>query len=272
MAYRDILVRMDGAPSQAGPARFAADLAARCGARLVGAFARSQVAPPFMPADAVAMLTAEQIRRLYDAHEKAVATAAEQARAAFEAAAAAEEVASEWRAVEDSEALAACARRTDLLVLAAEAGQAVGALAPLSLAMDSGGPAVLVPAGASPSFRRVLVAWNGSREAARALHAAWPIIGMADQVDVLIVSRGGLHGPEGMLQRHFENHGVQPNVIEDDSEDAAAGEVLRRQVTALAPDLVVMGLYGRTRIQELILGGVSREMLADPPAPLFVHH
>lgn len=273
MGYRDILVRMDGAASQAGPARFAADLATKSGARLLGAFARSQIAQPFTSPDVIAVLPAQELQRIADAHERAVAAAAEQAREVFEAAASAESVTSDWRVAEDSEGLIACARRTDLLVLGAEARQLVGALAPAALVMAGAGPAILVPPGAGPSsFRRVLVAWNGSAEAARALRAAWPILGMADEVDILVVSRGGAQGPEGLLQRHFEAHGVTPNVIEDDSADAAAGKVLRRHVDARAPDLVVMGLYGRNRLQEQILGGVSREMLAEPTVPLFVHH
>ncbi|MFZ5719733.1 MAG: universal stress protein [Pseudomonadota bacterium] len=273
MAYRDILVRMDGAASQAGVAKFAADLAAKSGARLLGAFARSQLPQPYTSPDVIAALPAQEIQRIADAYERDVAAAGERAREAFESAASAEEVQSDWRVVEDSEGLTACARRTDLLVLSAEAGPLIGGLAPVPLIMAGGGPAILVPPGvAASTYRRVLVAWNGSGEASRALRAAWPILGMADEVDVLVVARGGLTGPDGLLQRHFEAHGVKLNLIEDDSDDASAGKVLRRQVDAREPDLVVMGLYGRTRIQELILGGVSRDMLAQPNVPLFVHH
>lgn len=273
MTYRDILVSMDGGETQAATARFAADLAAKFGATLVGAYARSQVGSPFVAPDVTTVLTAAEIQRMADAYERAVAAAAETARQAFEAAAGEQEVGSAWQVVSDSEALAAAARRTDLLVLGAAGDRARGGLEPASLAMASGGPAILVPAGAAPStFRRIVVAWNGSREAARALRAAWPLIGLADAVDVVIISRGGADEADSLLQRHFEHHGVRPNVILDQSGDAPAGVLLRRQIETIGPDLVVMGLYGRPRIQELVLGGVSRQMLEGPKVPLFVSH
>ena len=158
------------------------------------------------------------------------------------------------------------------MVLAAQKGQ-LDIYTPASLALAAGGPAIIAPAKtAKADFSRVLIAWNGGQEAARALHAAWPIITNADHVDVLIVSPGGLRGSEGALERHFERHGVKPNIILDESEDVVAGKILRRQVEALSPDLVVMGLYGRSRMHELVLGGVSREMLSEPTVSLFVHH
>jgi len=272
MAYRNILVSMDGSTSGPSRASFAASLAGKFGARLIGAYARSQLPPPLLPPDVIAVLNEAEVRRITDDHAKRVDSAAEDARQIFEAAAAVEEINSQWQVLKDSDELVACTRRTDLLVASAGEGGA-DAFSPVSLAISGGGPVMVAPPHLrSSAFRRILIAWNGSREAARALRAAWPIIGLADEVDVLIVSRGGLYGPEGMLQRWFADHGVKANVILDDSEDAAAGKILRRQVEKLSPDLVVMGLYGHTRIRELVLGGVSRNMLADPQVPLLLHH
>ena len=70
----------------------------------------------------------------------------------------------------------------------------------------------------------------------------------------------------------MERHGVEPNLIEHDADDALAGDILRREARDRGADLVVMGLYGHTRLRELILGGVSRELLAEPPTPLLVVH
>jgi nucleotide-binding universal stress UspA family protein len=272
MAFRDILVCMHVASSAASRAAFAAELAAGFGAQLLGAFARGHVAEPFMPPDVIGWLPAEETQKIYDAHARMVDGLAEEARMSFEAAAAAREVVSDWQVVSNADELVARGRQADLMVFSADKGQ-LDIYTPASLVMAIGGPAIIAPTAAAPAdFRRVLVAWNGSREAARALHAAWPIITNADRVDVLIVSPDGLRGSEGGLQRHFERHGVKPNLIVDESEDGAAGKVLRRQVEALSPDLVVMGLYGRTRIREFVLGGVSRDMLSEPKVPLFVCH
>ncbi len=120
--------------------------------------------------------------------------------------------------------------------------------------------------------RHVLVAWNGSREAARALRSSWPFLTAAEQVHVLVVSRGGLGGPDGFLQRHFEHHGINPNLIVDDRHDASAGEIIREQAVALGADLVVMGVYGHSRLREFVLGGVSRDMLRHSTTPLLVSH
>jgi nucleotide-binding universal stress UspA family protein len=272
MTYRDIIVSMDTAASAPSCAAFAADFAVRFGAQLIGAFARGQLTDPFMPPDVVAWLPADDIQRIYDQHAQMVDRLAENARMTFESAAADREVVSDWRVLKDSDELVASARHADLLILGAQKGQ-LDAYAPASIAIEAGGPAIIVPAGkAKADFRRVLVAWNGGSEAARALHAAWPILAAADRVDVLIVSPDGLRGSEGALQRHFERHGIKPNITIDESEDFAAGTILHRQVEAMSPDLVVMGLYGRTRMYELIMGGVSREMLSEPRIPLFVHH
>ncbi|WP_421935489.1 universal stress protein [Phenylobacterium sp.] len=272
MTYRDILVSLDGSPAQHAAAHYAADLASTFDAVLLGAFARSRIPPPFVPADGAAFLSASEIQRIFDAHEDEVRKTLETAQRALEGAAQAHGVASEWTDVADAAALAACARRADLLILPAGDARTADALTPAALAMASGVPTLVVPPTAAPgAISRVLVAWNGSRESARALHAAWPILRRADAVDVVIVGRGRI-GPDHLLQRHLERHGVEPNLVEHDADDALAGDILRREALERGADLVVMGLYGHTRLRELILGGVSRELLAGPPTPLFVIH
>lgn len=271
MGYRDILVVMDEATSARPRARFAADVAAKFDAQLVGAFPRSQVPAPFLPPDLEAALTAAELQRIRDAHARQVEAAASAARRVFEAAAGEAQGPSDWWVIEDERELAACARRTDLMVLTTGVEHPPG-FDPGSAVLAGGGSALIVRPDAEPSaFRRVLVAWNGSRQAARALHAAWPLIGLADEVDVLMVGRGR-GGPDSRLQRHFERHGVRPNLVRHDADDGMAGDILRREASERRSDLVVMGFYGRTRLRELILGGASREMLQDPPVPLFVSH
>ncbi len=71
---------------------------------------------------------------------------------------------------------------------------------------------------------------------------------------------------------NMERHGRKTQVIVDRSDDVSVGKVLRRQIKALNADLLVMGLYGRSRLREMILGGVSRELLGEPPVPLLASH
>ena len=142
------------------------------------------------------------------------------------------------------------------------------------LALASGGPVLITPDGDFPAAigKRILVAWNGGREASRALRDAWPLIADAEELHILVVSPRDPGGPDAGLQRLLEHHGRSANLIVDPSPDASAGEVLERQVAAQGADLVVMGLFGRPRLQELVLGGVSRHMLDRMPVPLLVSH
>ncbi len=272
MSYRDILVEMDGSATASVRAGLAADLAARFGSRLVGVFAKARIPVPYFPSEVSLGLTALEVKRIYDAYDQAVSKDAEAARTTFEPFAANAGVHSDWHELGggDMHDLVDCARRVDLVVASPESGPF---LSTAELAISSGSPVLIAPEAPGPvPGKNVLVAWNGSREAARALRASWPFLLMAEQVHVLVVSRGGLGGPEGFLQRHFEHHGVLPNLIVDSGDDASAGEIIRAQADTLGADLVVMGFYGRSRLQEVILGGASRELLKHCTIPLLISH
>jgi nucleotide-binding universal stress UspA family protein len=98
------------------------------------------------------------------------------------------------------------------------------------------------------------------------------LIADAEELHILAVSPRDPGSPDAGLQRLLEHHGRSANLIVDPSPDGSAGEVLERQVAAQKADMVVMGLFGRPRLQELVLGGVSRHMLDRLPVPLFVSH
>lgn len=278
MTYRDILVQVDDTPEARGRAEVAAAVALRFGADLTGAFLTSEFAASFLVDKPFLALSASDYDDLAARHNAAVEKASEAARAVFETAAAEAHIASDWRvfAGDADDALVAAARRTDLTIMPRLASACCGLhqIGAADLALASGGPVLVVPPipPAGVPGRHVLIAWKGTREGARALRDAWPFIRRAEKVSVLVVAPEGDSGPDGLLQRHFERHGLEANVIVDRSYDAEAGDVLLRQIPALGADLVVMGLYGRLRVQELLLGGVSRQMLAQATVPLLVSH
>ncbi|MFA7263067.1 MAG: universal stress protein [Caulobacter sp.] len=278
MGYRDILVQVDETRASRPRAVAAAALAARSQAQLTGVFLRSQFMRTYMGAEVITYMAPETIEAILKDHADAVARAAEAARELFESAAADAGVQSDWLEVEgdDDFGIIACARRFDLTVLPPVALTSMGVLRihAADIGMAAGGPILVVPeAGlAATPARRILVAWKGARESARALNDAWPLLAEAEDVHVLIVSKEAEAGPEGLLQRHFERHGCKANIVVDRSDDASAADILRRQVKALDADLLVMGLYGRPRLSEWVLGGVSRDLLAAPPAGLFLSH
>lgn len=278
MTYRDILVQIDERPASVARAAAAADLAARSKAQLTGVFLKTEFLRDPMVAESLSYMPPDTLDALIKKQDAAMVRASEAAREVFETAAAAANVASDWRVVDDGfdDAMIACARRFDLTVFPAVAEVSLGRsrISAASLALASGGPVLVTPdGGARPSLgERVLIAWKGSRESARALRDAWPLVSQAKEVHVLVVSPHGEGGPDGLLQRHLEHHGLKANLIVDRSHDASAGEILRQQVTALNADLLVMGVYGRPRLQELVLGGVSRDLLGDPPCALLISH
>lgn len=278
MTFRDILVQADTTTASVIRSRAAALLAGRFGAHLTGVFLKTEFLRQYMVPEAVSGLPASEIERMVKEHEDAVAEAAEHARLSFEAAAAQAGVASDWLLIsgDTPQDLLACARRVDLTVLPTATTPNLGQqrITAAEIAIGAGGPVLIIPEGVTEAHvaRKVLVAWNGSKEAARALRDAWPVVQQAEEVHVLIVSPDGDTGPESLLQRHLEHHGCAAKVIVDRSDDASAGEVLRQQVRELRADLVVMGLFGQPRLRELVLGGVSRDLLKSSPVPLLVAH
>lgn len=278
MAYRDILVQIDETPAARLRARAAAELAVRFRAQLIGVFLTSEYILQYGAGQSLAFMPPADIDRIIEGHSKAVAERAGSARLVFEEAAAEVGASSAWLTCEGDydDYLFRCARRVDLTVMGRTAQACLGSnrVSAAQVAMASGGPVLVTPEDdyAPPVGRRVLVAWNGSREAARAVRDAWPMIGGAQEFHVLVVSPRGEGGPDGLLQRHLERHGRRANLIVDPAEDESAAEVIDRHIAELDIDLVVMGLYGRPRLQELILGGVSRHMLDRLPVPILVSH
>lgn len=144
---------------------------------------------------------------------------------------------------------------------------------------DSGRPVLLFRPGVADLAREgpgcAVVAWDGSRSAARALSDAIPILQKARDVQVLTVTnekpgaRGGMgKGPV----RHLRAHGVPATDHEVDADGRRIGAVLQAYAASRGADLLVMGAYGHSRLQEFILGGATEHMLHDPKIPLLLSH
>ena len=121
----------------------------------------------------------------------------------------------------------------------------------------------------------VVVAWDFSRPAARAVADALPLLEKAKQVYVVTVTnekaiRTGRSGPE--LARHLARHGA--NVVLDivDAAGRAIGDVLESYVSSRNADLLVMGAYGHSRVREFVLMGATRSMISSPPLPILFSH
>lgn len=148
-----------------------------------------------------------------------------------------------------------------------------------AVVFGSGRPTVLFRPGVANLPRggldTVVLAWDGSRTAARAMSDALPLLAKAREVRVLTVvgekpgARAGL-GEDAL--RHLNAHGVAAVVDEVDPAGRRVGQVLEDYVEKCGCGLLVMGAYGRSRVREFILGGATEHMLSHLTAPVLLSH
>ena len=142
---------------------------------------------------------------------------------------------------------------------------------------ESGRP-VLVYKPAKAVFGRlakIVVAWDGSRCAARALAEAMPLLASAAEVRLVSV----LHdkpdlkpGTANEALRHLKRHGIEAVADEVDLAGRSIQQALGGYIEEKAPDLFVMGAFGHSRLREFILGGATEFILEDPPVPALLAH
>ncbi|MGG5809674.1 universal stress protein [Falsiroseomonas sp. CW058] len=281
MRMKDILVHLDGSPLAARRLDVAVALAGAQGAHLAALHAVEALLPPGLTADAGGAALGTLLERL---REEADALAQRQ-RAAFEARVARDGIAAEWRQADfaAAETVALHARYADLTVLGQpEPGSgAEGAATAMleAVLFGSGRPVLMVPyAGDHAGLgRRVMVAWNASKEAARAVADALPLLRAAAEVTVLAVNprRGiGGHGdvPAADITLHLARHGVRATAEHVVAEDIREADALLNAVSDRGADLLVMGAYGHSRIREFMLGGVTRSILQRMTVPVLLAH
>jgi nucleotide-binding universal stress UspA family protein len=146
------------------------------------------------------------------------------------------------------------------------------------IVLNSARPVLVLPCAlAQPDIgERVTVAWNGCKEAARAITSALPVLQGARQVDLVIFDPErsyALHGqePGADMARYLERHGVKVDVTVARA-GRHDGDALLSFAADKSADLIVMGAYGRSRFREIMLGGMTRTVLASSPVPLWMAH
>lgn len=139
-------------------------------------------------------------------------------------------------------------------------------------------PVLVVPfAGSFPSIgKQVLLAWDGSFQATRAVTAAMPLLRRALRVTIALfdpVSGNDAHGdePGADLALYLARHGVPVDVLRT-STDGEVGLALLDMADTVGADLVVMGAYGHARYQEILLGGVTRTVFDTMTVPVLLAH
>ena len=276
MALKDLLVHVDNDDACTARIDVAVTLAARHEAHLTGLHVMSWPhLPGYVESQLPPAFHEEQRRELDERARQAAARFHEHARRGG--------VTPEWRTTEGDVLgmVGLHARYVDLTVL----GQGVdlrdpsGELAwlPEELVLGVGRPVLIVPRyGTFPTVgERVLIAWNGSREATRAVNDALPILRGAATVIVLSIDAEGeparrVAGADIAL--HLARHGIRVEAASTRSVDLPVGDVLLSFAADCGADLLVMGAYGHSRLREMLLGGATRHLLQHMTVPVLMSH
>jgi nucleotide-binding universal stress UspA family protein len=188
----------------------------------------------------------------------------------------------EWRSVLDDmvDAMTLHARYADLLVIGqsdASENEHVPADFPERLVLAAGRPVLILPnVGSFATIgKRILIAWNPSREATRAVTDAIPLLRLADNVHVMAVNpKASEHGTVAGadIGLYLARHGVRVEVKTDHGAEIDVGNELLSRAADLDADLIVMGGYGHSRLKEWVLGGATRTVLQSMTAPVLMSH
>ncbi len=278
MSYKTILVHCDAGPKVGQRLDVAVGLVERNAAHLVGVHVRPPFQAPVFFEGGMPMDT------LFASYEAGARADEASARGAFQRALKGHPVSHEWRVAEgfiDGE-LAIQARYADLLVVGQtdpDAQTPTPSDLPEVVALTTGRPCLVVP---HIGVRRepgdnVMLCWSATRESARAAADALPLLRAAKKVTVLVVdprtSPSG-HGaePGADVAQWLVRHGVKVTVQRDVAADSDVGGVILSRAADLDVDLIVMGVYGHSRVREMVLGGASRTLLASMTVPAFISH
>ncbi|BAE51398.1 universal stress protein [Paramagnetospirillum magneticum] len=180
----------------------------------------------------------------------------------------------EWRPISGVKQLALHARYADLTIV----GQAASGSSDhvTETVMSVGRPLLAVPRhGRFPSVgRRVLVAWNQSREATRAVFDALPLLAGASSVTVMTMDAedgdGRVAGADIGLT--LARHGIKVDILRSTSGDIDAGNALLSRAAEQGADLLIMGAFGHSPLREKVLGGATRHILDHMTVPVLLSH
>ncbi len=285
MGYRDILVALDTAAPARARLELAATLAEQAKAHLIGLHTSVSGEAPRRRRGYFDYFDQSLLAPLYEDFAQKMRQEAEGTRAMFEEVASRHGLSFEWRHASGypSQTAALHGRYVDLIVLGQlDPDDLQGPLfrpLPEEVALAVGRPILVVPYAGSWSGigRRVLIGWDASREATRAVDDAMPFLVGAEAVTVLAVDPAEApagHGevPGADIALHLARHGVRATVEATVSAGIGVGNALLSRASDLEIDLLVMGAYGHSRMRELVLGGATRTILESMTVPVLMAH
>ena len=274
---KDLVVNLGGSGTTDATADYAISMGKAYGAHVVGV---AFVYEPVIPGSLLGGIPTDLIEVQREENAKAAKTAV----ANFEAAAKAAGVSAETRLLDASIAGASdlfgrIARRFDIAVVG-QAPREQGVSEELLIEgalFGSGRPVIVVPQIQSQPLKldKVMVCWDGSRPAARAIGDAVPLLERAKAIEIVVVTgerdkSGEITGAN--MKRHLARHGINVEIKRIAAGNADVQTAILAHAADSAADFIVMGGYGHSRLREFILGGVTRSILKSMPVPVLMSH
>lgn len=276
-----IAVFLDASPSGQKRAAYAATLAKRWGANVVGV---QVVAPPEpMPGYMYNARGRDAIGRVIEYERRLLADAQAAARVVgerFQALCARLQIRGEYRSIgpgqADQEAILH-AFQSDLIVVGHPEPHGLPAhMVPEKILLESGGPLLIIPNDwqGETIGQQIVIGWNATRTARHAVADALAFLGAARSVTVLLIDPADHWGhgrePGADVAMYLTRHGAPVTVETLRTHGSPVAEALLGYLENRAVDLLVLGAYSHARLRELILGGVTRSLLARVPVPVLI--
>ena len=279
MPFKSIAVFVDPTPASEIRTNYAAAMAARHEAHLIGIFA---VPSSCSGSAAESFVQGRQaVRQVIASHRSKEAAAIDAAKQSFSAICAREGIRFEFRFLHEddfTDGAALNSLHADLVI--------VGGLRPGGLPRDWSAEALLLATGVpflllpepwtAGAAEHVMVAWNASREARRAIADALPFLVGARSVTILVVDpqKNPRHGeePGADVAQYLIRHGARVVVEQVQSHGEPIARIILAHAAHHHSDLIVVGAYSHARTTEMIFGGVTRSLLRDATVPLLIAH
>lgn len=274
---KDIIVNLSVTKEGAVVGNYAVSVGAALQAHVTGV---AFIYDPVVPISGAGYIPAEIIETQRDDNETAAAAAIKSFTAASDQAGiSAEPLMTSASLAGAGDQFARMARRFDLAIV----GQPQPEISSLeqiigeTTLFESGRPVIMVPYIQKAPFKtdNVMVCWDGSRTAARAVADAIPLIRKSGRVEIVIVAneRGKQDEIEGAdIGQHLARHGLKVDVHRISGGDIDVGDALLSHAADSGADFMVMGGYGHSRLREFVLGGVTRSIFESMTVPVLISH
>jgi len=274
---KDVVVNLTGGHPQDFASDYAISVGTVFGAHVAGI---GFIYEPVIPGSMLGGIPTDLIEVQREENSKA----AKEAIARFEAAAKAANLSAETRMVDASVAGAAdlfgrIARRFDIAVVG-QARREQGASEELlieGVLFGSGRPVIIVPYVQKQPLKldRIIICWDGSRPAARAIGDAMPFLERAKMIEIVVVTgerdkSGEITGKN--MKRHLARHGITVEIKHITGGGSDVPNTILSHAADSGTDFMVLGGYGHSRLREFILGGVTRSILGEMTVPVLMSH